>query len=80
MIGQSMTLTLGDLRSKLPSDFSGHNVGIWVDPPWREKDDGGKFVALSQIAKKLLKNWRNWRPGKEHFLFDLAWKVNGWLK
>ena len=28
-------------------------MSIWVDLPWREKDNGDNISALSQIAKKL---------------------------
>ena len=69
-LGQSVTLILGDPRPKLPSDLSG-SQSIWVDPPWREKDDGGKISALSQIAKKLLtKHYR--KKGKRN-VFNLTW-------
>ena len=32
-LGQSVTLTLDDLGSKLPSDFLSKKVGILIDPP-----------------------------------------------
>ena len=52
-LSEYVTLTLGDLRSKLPSNLCGSQSRS-VDPPWPGKDDGGKISALSQIAKKLL--------------------------
>ena len=75
---QSVTLTLGDVRSRLRSILSGgHNITIWLDPLLRLKDNGGKISALSQIAKKwLTKALTKLTSQKtEHFLFDLTWKV-----
>ena len=71
-LGQSMTLTLSDLKSKLPSNLSG-SQSIWVDPPRREKDDSGKFIALSQIAKKLLTKTLTKLTSRKTKHFCLTW-------
>ena len=81
-LGQSVTLTLGDLRPKLPSALSG-SQSMFIDPPWREKHDGSEISALSQIANKLLT--KNYCPGNGIF-FSLTWpgrstvKVNGYIR
>ena len=68
-LGQSVILALCDLRSNIPSDLSG-SLSIWIDPPWREKHDGAKINALSQISNNILTN--NYRLEKRNF-FSLTW-------
>ena len=79
-LGQSVTLTLADLRSSYQMTFwvtkYMSRSALTKERRWR------KISALSQIAKKLLtKNLTKLTSRKtEHFLFNLTWKVYGWPK
>ena len=52
-LGRFVTLTSGDLRSKLQI-YLWRSKSISVDPAWREEHSGVTIIPLTYLVQKLL--------------------------
>ena len=52
-LGRFVTLTSGDLRSKIQIYLS-RSKSLSVDPAWREEHSGVKIIPLTYVVQKLL--------------------------
>ena len=75
-LGLFVTLTSGDLRSKLQIYLS-RSKSISVDPAWWEEHSGVKMIPLTYVVQKLL--IKNISPLKNVILtFDDLWCTHYW--